>query len=93
MFSRVRGLLGKKSLPAGHAMVIKPCNQIHTFFMQFSIDVLFVDKNNNIVKLVNSLVPNRLTSICWRAAYVVELPAGTISNTSATLFDPIAIIS
>jgi len=41
---RLRGLLGKTSYPKDTAMWIDPCNSIHTFFMKFSIDAVFVDK-------------------------------------------------
>ncbi len=51
VFSRVKGLLGKQSLDEGSALIIKPCNSIHTFFMRFPIDVFFVDRNNKIVKI------------------------------------------
>lgn len=84
---RLKGLLGRKALPKGHALIIKPCNSIHTFFMRFSIDVLFVDTNNKIVKIKPCLKPFRLTGIYYNAAYVIELPAGTISSISTTQND------
>ncbi|HPL82952.1 MAG TPA: DUF192 domain-containing protein [Candidatus Omnitrophota bacterium] len=82
LLKRVKGLLGRKDFPLGSAMIIKPCNSVHTFFMQFPIDLVFMAKDNKVIKSVNSLPPNRLTSICLSAYYVIELPAGTLSKTS-----------
>jgi len=80
--SRMAGLLGKKELAKGQALILDPCNSIHTFFMRFPIDVLFLDKSNRIVKAVSSIKAFRLTHIYFRAKFAVELPAGTIASTS-----------
>jgi uncharacterized membrane protein (UPF0127 family) len=78
--SRIRGLLGRSSLPAGQGLLIKPCKGIHTFFMKFSIDVVFLDRDNRVVALHPSLHPNRMTRIYLKAHSVLELPAGTIGK-------------
>jgi uncharacterized protein len=80
---RVKGLLGRTELPKGEALIIRPCNSIHTIFMRFPIDVLFVDAHNTIVKIKSFLKPFRLTGIYFNTAYVVELPAGTIEESHA----------
>lgn len=77
---RLKGLLGTKVLPKGQALIIRPCNSVHTFFMSFAIDVLFVDKNNTIVGIKSFLKPFWVTKIYFNAAYVVELPAGTVQE-------------
>lgn len=77
-FLRLKGLLGTDSLPHGNALLIRPCNSVHTFGMRYSIDVLFVDKNNRIIKMVPNMRKNRV-STALKANYVIELPAGTIS--------------
>jgi uncharacterized membrane protein (UPF0127 family) len=76
--ARIRGLLGRSSLPAGQGLLIKPCKGIHTFFMKFSIDVVFLDRDNRVVALYRSLEPNRLTRVSGKAHSVLELPAGTL---------------
>lgn len=81
VFRRIKGLLGRKDFIKGEALVIKPCNSIHTFFMQFPIDVLFVDKHNQVIKVISSLKPFRLTYIYFDAAFVIELPVGTTQST------------
>ena len=88
---RIKGLLGRKVFLAKEGLVITPCNSIHTFFMHFAIDVLFVSKNKIIVKAITSLPPGRLTLIYFNAAFVVELPPGTIQSTSTSQGDSISI--
>lgn len=78
---RLKGLLGDKSLLDGLALVIKPCNCVHTLFMRFSIDVLFVDKNNKVVKALGQLSPFRLSNLYWKSQIAVELPSGKIKST------------
>lgn len=90
-FKRMKGLLGRRSLKDSEAMVIKPCNAIHTFFMRFPIDVLFVNKDNKVVKAITNLPSFRLSPICFSSQFVVELPAGMIQTTRTTLGDQIAI--
>lgn len=86
-FKRLKGLLGRKFLNEGEALIIMPSNSIHTFFMRFPIDVLFIDKNNKIVKLIPSLKPFRFTPICFKSAYIVELPSGKIRSSNTSLGD------
>jgi uncharacterized membrane protein (UPF0127 family) len=82
ILKRMKGLLGKKEFSPGQALVLTPCNCIHTLFMNFPIDVLFVDKDNRVIKAIPSLKPFALSPICPKAAYVIELPSGVISSTS-----------
>lgn len=88
---RMKGLLGRKSLGILEAMVIKPCNSIHTLFMHFKIDVLFIDKNNRVIMGIVNMPPFRLSPIYLTSKFVVELPAGTIQSTNTTKGDQIAI--
>jgi uncharacterized protein len=90
-FARIRGLLGKKEFMAGQALVIKPCNSIHTFFMRFPIDVLFSDKNNRIIAATPALAAFRISRVYFNAAYVVELPAGVLKTTSTSVGDLLEI--
>lgn len=77
--SRRTGLLHHDSLPAGTAMMIAPSNAIHTFFMKFAIDVVFVAKDGHVVKTRENVRPWRM-SAAWRAHAVIELPAGTLQR-------------
>lgn len=91
LFSRMRGLLGRKSLNPQEGLILRPCNSIHTFFMRFPIDVLFLDKNNRVIKAISSLKPFRLTYIYLNARLAVELPAGILQSTSTREGDIILI--
>lgn len=79
MGARMKGLLGKKSLDSGKGLLIRPCKGIHTFFMKFSIDAVFLDKEDRIVEVFRDLPPNRLTPVYRKAVSVLEIPAGTLS--------------
>lgn len=78
-YQRMRGLLGRKSLAIGEGLHIAPCNSIHTFFMGFAIDALFLDRDGRIVKLLEAIPPWRVSGIYFRAHSVLELPAGVAS--------------
>lgn len=84
---RMKGLLGKKSLSADEALILKPCCSIHTFFMRFAIDVLFLDKNMRIIRLIQNMSPSRLSPIVWASCMAIELPAGKISQTNTHVGD------
>ena len=91
IFTRMKGLLGKKELPPGEALWIKPCFSVHTFFMQFPIDVLFLNKKNEVIAAVTDLTPNRLTRLYPQAFSVLELPIGTINAYDIKLGNQIEI--
>jgi uncharacterized membrane protein (UPF0127 family) len=88
--SRNQGLLGRTSFEAGSALIIAPCNAVHTFFMRFDIDVVFVAKTGQVLKIQNALRPWRLA---WgvRAFAAIELPAGTASSTDTLLEDRLVV--
>ena len=73
---RLRGLLGKNSLSPGEGLIIRPCNSIHTYRMKFAIDVLYVDRKNIVLKVVDSIKPDRLGPLILKSAYVIEASAG-----------------
>lgn len=77
---RNKGLLGRESLPPGGGLWIIPCEAVHTFWMRFPIDLVYLDRKKRIRKLVNGVPPWRLSG-CLLAHSVLELPAGTIRNT------------
>ena len=90
-FKRMKGLLGRKELNPGEGLILKPCNSVHTFFMRFPIDIVFVDKNNKVIKTVLSLRPFFLTGIYLSSHSCIELPSGTINSTSTVKGDIISL--
>ncbi len=89
--TRTFGLIPKESLNEGEGLLIKPCCSIHTFFMKFAIDVLFVNKKNEIVALYENVKPWRILPIHTASHYVIELSAGRISNKNIQKSDIIQI--
>jgi uncharacterized membrane protein (UPF0127 family) len=87
--ARSYGLLGKASLPAGEGLWLKPCTSVHTFFMRFTIDVLFVDQEGVALSKA-TLPPWRISRWERRAAGVLELPAGTLNLTRTEAGDKIS---
>lgn len=72
---RMRGLLGRSGLPAGEGILLTPAPSIHTAFMRFPIDALFLDRELRVIKIVEKLGPWRMASKA-RARSVLELAAG-----------------
>jgi uncharacterized protein len=74
-FGRMKGLLGRRSLASGEGLLLRPASSVHTFFMRFPIDFVFLDPEGAVVGIASELRP-------WRAAgrrgarAVLELPAG-----------------
>ena len=87
MASRMVGLLTTKSLAPGEGLWIEPCNQIHSWFMKFTFDALFLDKEGRVVKVVERMKPWKLTKIAFGARGVLELPEGTIAATGTQVGD------
>jgi uncharacterized membrane protein (UPF0127 family) len=89
--ARRRGLLGRTGMPPASAMVLSPCWMVHTAFMQFPIDVLFVDGAGRILRVARDVRP-------WRAAMamggktVIELPAGTATQRGVNVGDRVALV-
>ena len=73
------GLLKHTGLPAGQGLWIVPCEGIHTFGMQFPIDVVFLDRKRKVLKVRPHMRARRM-SLCLLAHSVLELPAGTIAE-------------
>jgi uncharacterized membrane protein (UPF0127 family) len=78
--NRRKGLLGRTGLAVGEGLWIKPCEAVHTFFMKFPIDLVYLDSRNRIRKVRSGVAPWRM-SACLSAHSVIELPSGTIEAT------------
>jgi len=90
MFTRMKGLLGRSKLEADEGILIRPCGSIHTFFMRFPIDAIFVDREGVVLKIASHLGPWR-TSRARRARSVVELAAGEAERRALAPGDRIQI--
>lgn len=87
---RLIGLIGRRDFPAGSALVIPRCNQIHTLFMRFPIDALFLN-DDNVILAAESLRPWKMSKRHPGASKAIELPAGTISQSGMKPGDQLAL--
>jgi hypothetical protein len=87
---RRKGLLGRDGLATGEGLWIAPCESVHTFFMRFAIDLVYLDREKRIKKARGAVGPWRL-SACFSAHSILELPAGTIAKTQTERGDQLEI--
>jgi len=88
--TRRKGLLGREGLLPGEGLWIVPCASVHTFFMRFPIDLVYLDRKNRIRKVRSAVGPWRV-SACLAAHSILELPAGTVRETSTEPWDTVEI--
>lgn len=92
-WSRLRGLLGASAddFRNGRGLWIRPCRGVHTLAMRFPIDVVYLDRDSNVVHLEPNLRPWRFAPLRLQAVSVLELPVHTLSQTETALGDRIRI--
>jgi uncharacterized protein len=88
--TRRRGLLGRDRMDPSEALILAPCCAIHTAFMRFAIDVIFVDAKGRVLKIVRELPPWRM-AIVPRAHAVIELPAGSLKRREVKVGDSVEL--
>jgi uncharacterized membrane protein (UPF0127 family) len=88
--ARRKGLLGRDGLLPGEGLWIAPCESVHTFFMRFDIDLVYLDREHRIKKVRHAVGPWRV-SACFTAHSILELPAGTVRETRSTPGDALEI--
>ncbi|MEA3338233.1 MAG: DUF192 domain-containing protein [Chloroflexota bacterium] len=88
---RLVGLMGSKDLADGQGLLILPCNSIHSHFMRFPIDVLYVSRDLRVVAVDHGMQPWRFGRIHRDSRFVVELPAGTAAATGTEVGDQLAL--
>jgi uncharacterized membrane protein (UPF0127 family) len=87
---RRTGLLKHTGLEPGEGLWIVPCESVHSFFMKFTIDVLYLDRKHRVKKIRPQMAPWRISG-CLTAHSVLELPAGTITRTGTERGDQLEI--
>lgn len=86
-FGRLIGLLSRKSLPDTEGLLLVPCASIHTFGMRFSIDVIFLDRENKVLGHADEVIPNRIRNAPRGTHKVLELAQGNRIRTGINLDD------
>ena len=84
---RVKGLLGRDCLADGQGLLFKHCSSLHTFFMQFPIDIVFADKRGKVLKTAPGIRPFKLVAAPLRSFYAIELPVGAIERSGTKVGD------
>lgn len=91
MCARMKGLLGRKSLPPGEGLLLRPANSVHTLGMKFAIDVAFVDRRGVVRRIVEAMPPGRPGAFVFRSAYVIEAAAGEFKRSGTAAGDRLGI--
>jgi uncharacterized protein len=84
--ARMRGLLGRRDLPSGEGILLKPASSVHMAFMRFPIDAVFLDRDLRVVKVAADLQPWRLAGSRGAKA-VLEIPAGEAARRGLSVGD------
>lgn len=79
-WARLKGLMFRASLMTDNALLLDPCPQIHTCFMRFNIDVVFLDKENRVVAVLENLKPWRMSKFYRASRRTLELPGGCLQG-------------
>ncbi len=87
---RMRGLLGRDGLEPGSGMLIDRAPSVHMFFMRFPIDVVFLDRDRKVVRVVEGLRPWRVAG-ARRAVAALELPAGSAAAAGVDVGDELVL--
>lgn len=87
---RLRGLLGASSLERDEGLILVGEKSIHTLFMKFPIDVVYVDKYFKVIRIDTNMIPYRLGPFVPRSVYVLEMPVDTVASTVTQVGDQLA---
>jgi uncharacterized membrane protein (UPF0127 family) len=88
--ARLRGLMRRRCLPSGEGLLLMPAPSIHTAFMRFSIDVVFLDRELKVLKLVKALAPWRTAGA--RAHSTLELASGEVDRRGVQVGDELRLV-
>ncbi|WP_163970657.1 DUF192 domain-containing protein [Oceanobacillus halotolerans] len=91
-WTRLKGLMFTKRMSSQTGLHISPCTSIHTFFMNFRIDILYLNKANEIVGVDENMETGKIGKRYLNTKSVVELPAGTIKETSTVMGHTVAFV-
>ena len=92
-FARMTGLLLHRELPESQGMLIIPCKQVHTLGMKFSIDVVFLSEENQVLGICDSMSPGKISGYIRKAARVLELKAGVAEKNAIKINDHLVMES
>jgi uncharacterized protein len=89
---RLRGLMFVPGLPDGGGLLLEPESSIHTFFMRFPLDVVYLDRHYRVVRIATAMPPSRLGPIYTKGCHaILELPSGVIASSQTEVRDELRI--
>lgn len=92
-WTRAKGLLGRRVMSENQALWIKPCRDIHTFFMSFPIDCVFLDKNMQVYNIVENVTPFKIIGPFWKATSVIEFKSGFSAMKNLKVGDQLYVVN
>jgi len=92
-WQRFKGLMGRSGISAGGGLWLEPCADIHSCFMRFAFDAVFLNKEGVVLHLIEAMAPWRLSKYVFGGRVVLELPAGEIARHQLALGDQLIIQS
>ncbi|HXH21448.1 MAG TPA: DUF192 domain-containing protein [Dehalococcoidia bacterium] len=84
---RVKGLLGRECLEDGQGLLFKSCSSLHTLFMRFPIDIIFMDRQGKVLKVRKGVKPFKFVAAPLRAYYALELPTDAVARSDTRVGD------
>ena len=88
--TRMKGLLGRRELPSGEGILLKPASSVHMAFMRFPIDAVFLDADMRVLKIAADLKPWRMAG-ARRSKSVLEIPAGEAARRGLSVGDRLTV--
>lgn len=90
-WARLKGLLGKTELKENEGLIIYPCNSVHTVGMKFSIDVIFVNEEDRVCKIIPDMKKTSFSPIVKGSRYVIEVESGFAKKYKVEVDDEILL--
>jgi len=91
MVRRGLGLMGRRGWTRSDALLLPHCNSVHSFFMRMPIDLAYLNKQGQVVRMRHDLKPWRIGPIDFKADAVLELPAGALARSSTEVGDRLVV--
>lgn len=85
--AQLKGLIGRRKFECGSAMILPRCKQVHTYFMQFPIDILFINREQVVIRIIENLPRGRFSGYVSESADAIELPSHTIYDCRIVIGD------
>ncbi len=89
LWGKTVGVMLWKDFGTSKGLLLPSTNAIHTFFVRFPLDVVFLDKDYKVIQVVEGLRPWSFSPIVWKAKHTLELPAGSIKRHKLEINDKI----